>query len=99
MTAEALTLQTTPIITFGYIMQVILSLLIVLGLVYVSTKYLLPKFQINPRGKTIEITDRVGLEPGVSAYMIKANNKSYLVGISQKNMVLLDSFEEKEEKA
>lgn len=94
MTAEALTLQTTPIITFGYIMQVVISLLIVLGLIYVSTKYLLPKFQVNPRGKIIEIVDRVGLEPGVSAYVIKANNKSYLVGISQKNIVLLDSFKE-----
>ncbi|MFC1495942.1 hypothetical protein ACFL52_00820 [Candidatus Margulisiibacteriota bacterium] len=94
MTQEALSLQNTPIITFGYIMQVFLSLAIVLGLIYVASKYLLPRFKMQNMGQSVKIVERIGLEPGVSAYMIKSNNKSYLVAVSQKNMLLLDSFEE-----
>ena len=98
-TAEALSLKSTPIITFGYIMQVILSLAIVLGLLYISSRYILPRFRIATGSKMIEIVERTGLEPGLSAYILKVKRKLYLIALSQKNAVLLDKFEEGELKA
>ncbi|OGC04896.1 hypothetical protein A2276_02930 [candidate division WOR-1 bacterium RIFOXYA12_FULL_43_27] len=93
ITSEAVTFQKTPIVTFGYIMQVIFSLLIVLALLYISSKYLLPLLKTNPKGKLVEIEDRLTLEPGVSAYVLKTKTKRYLITVSQKTSTLIDSFE------
>lgn len=95
--AETLTFQKTPIVTIGYIMQVILSLLIVLGLLWVSSKYLLPRLKFTPQGKNIEIIERVVLEPGLSAYIIKIKSgKKYVIAAGQKGIALLDRIEEGE---
>ncbi|MBU0572886.1 MAG: hypothetical protein ABIJ26_02815 [Candidatus Margulisiibacteriota bacterium] len=97
-TFEPLSLQTAPIITFGYVMQVIFSLIIVLGLIYLASKYLLPRLQVTPKGKFMEVLERIGLEPHVTAYLLKARGKEYLVVVSNKDIVKLDSFEEGEKK-
>lgn len=96
MTYEALVLQKTPVVTIGYIMQVVISLVIVLGLIYLVAKYLLPKLQVTPKGKHIEVVDRIGLEPQVTAYTIKVGSFSYAIVVSNKNTVLLDKFKEGE---
>lgn len=96
MTYEALALQKSPIFTFGYIMQVILSLLVVLGLIYLMAKYVLPKLSITPQGKNISVLDRVGLEPQVTAYTLKVGSFIYLIVSSNKNATLLDKFKEGE---
>ncbi|MBI5701208.1 hypothetical protein HZC34_05125 [Candidatus Saganbacteria bacterium] len=96
MTYEALVLQKTPIVTFGYIMQVILSLLIVVGLIYLTAKYILPKLQVSTQGKTIQILDRTGLEPQVTAYTIKVGSFNYLIVVSSKSATLIDKFREGE---
>ncbi len=96
MTYEALALQKTPIVTFGYIMQVIISLLIVLGLIYLTAKYILPKLQVASIGKNIKIIDRIGLEPQVTVYTIKIGSLSYVIAVSSKNTTLIDKFKEGE---
>ena len=96
MTYEALALQKTPIVTFGYIMQILISLLIVLGLIYITAKYVIPKLQVTSLGKNIHIVDRIGLEPQVTAYTIKAGNYNYLIVVSSKNTTLIDKFREGE---
>lgn len=83
----------SPLVTIGYIFQLILSLAIVIGLIYFSAKYLFPKLQLPSQGKLIQIVDRIGLEPQVSAYIISANEKSYLIVVSQKCVTLIDKLE------
>ncbi len=96
MTYEAISLAKTPVFTFGYIMQVLISLVVVICLIYLMAKYLLPMLQVSPQGKNIQITERVGIEPQVTAYTIKAGGFNYLVIISNKNATLIDKFKEGE---
>lgn len=94
MTGEALVLQTTPIITFGYIMQVLISLLVVLAFIYLAAKFLLPKFQFTPSGRLIQVLDRLGLEPQVAAYILKAGKSAWLVVVSNKQVTRIDKIDE-----
>lgn len=79
--------------TIGYVFQLILSLAIVIGLIYFSAKYLFPKLQLPSQGKLIQVVDRIGLEPQVSAYIISAYDRSYLIVVSQKGVTLIDKLE------
>ncbi len=94
MTAEAIALQTTPIITFGYIVQVFLSLLIVLGFIYVAARFILPKFKMGNSGKFIQVLDRVSLEPQVSAYILKVGKSAWLITVSNKNIARIDKIDD-----
>ncbi|OGC09071.1 hypothetical protein A3J90_04655 [candidate division WOR-1 bacterium RIFOXYC2_FULL_37_10] len=97
MTYEAITFQQAPIITFGYIVQIILSLAIVIGLIYISAKYLLPRLQqMTPNGKFMQVTDKMGLEPQATLYTVKAGSQIYLIAVSNKNITLIDKFKEGE---
>jgi flagellar biogenesis protein FliO len=97
LTYEALALNRTPVATFGYIVQVAISLAIVLGLIYLTSRYILPRLQVNPKGKLLEVLDRVGLEPQVTAYVLKFKKNIYVVGVSNKNVSLIDKQKEGEE--
>ena len=97
LTEEAMPLKSSPVITVGYLIQLLFSLLIVFGLIYLTAKYVLPKLQVTSKGRLIEVVDRVGLEPGVSAYIIKAGGKSYLLAASSKNVQFISEIEESEE--
>jgi flagellar biogenesis protein FliO len=90
---ETMALNRTPLITVGYIFQLIISLALVLGLIYFSAKYLIPKLQLPSTGKELEVTDRTGLEPQVSVYVISAFGNKYLVGVGAKGVTLLDKIE------
>ena len=83
----------SPLVTIGYIFQLILSLAIVIGLIYFSAKYLFPRLQLPSQGKLIQVVDRIGLEPQVSAYIISAYDRSYLIVVSQKGVTLIDKLE------
>lgn len=84
MTPEALVLQSSPIITVGYVMQVLFSLAIVVALIYVIARYLLPKLKVTGSGKIIQVIDRVLIEPQVAAYILKVGKKSWLIVSSNK---------------
>jgi flagellar biogenesis protein FliO len=94
MTFEALALQRTPIITFGYIMQVFFSLLFVLALIVLSAKYLLPRLRTHATGKLIKVLDRVFLEPQVTAYVLKVGANNWLIVTSSKQVARIDKIEE-----
>jgi flagellar biogenesis protein FliO len=94
MTEEALALQTTPIITFGYIMQVFISLLVVLAFIYVIGRFLLPRLKTTTTGKLIKILDRVYLEPQVAAYILKVGKSAWLIVTSSKQIARIDKIEE-----
>jgi flagellar biogenesis protein FliO len=81
---EALALHTSPIMTVGYFMQVLFSLAVVLGLIFVIAKYLLPKLRVATIGRVIQVVDRVMLEPQVTAYILKVGKRSWLVVASNK---------------
>jgi|GEM_PF-658561 len=99
LTKEALTLKGSPVLTIGYVFQVFLSLAIVIGLIYIVSKYLLPKLQIPTRGRLIQIVERVGLEPQVTAYILKVKEKSWLVVAGKGAIRVVDKLDlEKEEK-
>jgi len=90
---EVLTASRTPLISAGYIMQLIISLAIVVGLIYFFARYLLPKLQLPSSGNLIQIKEKIGLEPQVSAYIISVREKSYLVVVSNKGVTLIDKLE------
>ncbi len=94
MTTEALVLQTSPIITFGYVIQVIVSLLIVIVLIYLSARFLLPKLKFGGTGRLIKLVDRVYLEPTVAAYVLKIGKAAWLVMSSNKNITKIDRIDE-----
>lgn len=94
MTPEALTLQASPIITVGYVMQVFISLLVVLALIYVCARYLLPRLKVTPTGRIIQVVDRTMLEPQVSAYILKVGKKAWLVLTSNKQIEKVDEIGE-----
>lgn len=93
-TQEALVLRASPIITFGYIMQMIFSLAIVLGIIYLCAKFLLPKIKLSGTGKFITVLDRVALEPNVSLYVIQIGIKKWLIGVGQKNITRIEQLDE-----
>jgi len=93
MTPETLALQSTPIITFGYIMQVILSLLVVMAFIFIAAKFVLPKMKPNFNGKIIKVLDHVYLEPQVSAYILSVGRSAWLVAISNKQVSKIDKVE------
>lgn len=84
MTTETLALQASPIVTVGYLMQVLFSLAVVLALIFVIAKYLLPKLRVSTVGRVIQVVDRVMLEPQVTAYILKVGKRSWLVVASNK---------------
>ena len=94
MTQEALSLSTTPIITFGYIMQVFISLLVVLAFIYLAAKYVFPKIKTSNTGKLIKIIDRVYLEPQVSAYILKVEKSAWLIAVSNKQISRIDRIDD-----
>ncbi len=96
MTYEAIALQKSPIVTFGYIMQILISLVIVIGLIYLIAKYIFPKLQVSSLGKNMKVIDRVGLEPQVTIYTVKIGSYSYVIAVSSKNTTLIDKFREGE---
>jgi len=93
LTEEATLPTRSPVVTFGYLIQVFISLLIVVGLIYFTAKYILPKFQVGGKGKLIEVVDRIGLEPQVSAYILRVGGRSWLVVASNKNVELISELE------
>ncbi|MDD4179830.1 MAG: flagellar biosynthetic protein FliO [Candidatus Margulisbacteria bacterium] len=94
MTPEALVLQQTPIITASYVMQVIVSLIIVLAIIYSIARFLLPKLKLPTQGRLIQIVDRIMLEPQVNAYIIKVGKKAWLIASSNKGIEKIDRVEE-----
>ena len=94
MTPEALVLQRPPIITVGYIMQVLFSLAVVLALIYVIAKFLLPRMKLIAPGRLIQVLDRIYLEPQVSAYILKVGKSAWLIVTSSKQVAKIDKIEE-----
>ncbi len=97
ITREALVLQTSPIITAGYIFQVLISLAVVVAFIYVIAKFLLPRMQINAPGRLIKVIDRLMLEPQVTAYVLKIGKRSWFLVSSAKNVTKIDEIETGEE--
>jgi hypothetical protein len=93
MTTEALVLQQSPIVTFGYVIQVVFSLALVLALIYFSAKMLLPRLRGPVKGGLVQVTDRVYLEPQVAAYVLKAGRRSWLIVTSSKNVEKIAELE------
>jgi len=91
---EALALQTTPVITFGYIMQVFFSLLVVLAIIYVVGRFVLPRLKTGGTGKLIKILDRVYLEPNVAAYILRVGKSAWLIAVNRQNIVRIDKIDE-----
>ncbi|MCX5749092.1 MAG: hypothetical protein NTZ10_02440 [Candidatus Saganbacteria bacterium] len=84
----------SSIISFGYIVQLIFSLLVVFGFIYLAAKYVFPKFQSGTKGRFIEIVDRLTIEPQVSSYIIKAGKSAWLIVVSGKTVAKIDKLEE-----
>lgn len=93
LSPEVMSVSRSPLVTVGYIIQLIFSLAIVVGLIFFASKYLLPKLQLPSSGKLIQVVDRIGLEPQVSAYIILADGKQYLIAVSNKNVTFIDKIE------
>ncbi|MCU0640471.1 MAG: hypothetical protein MUC35_00070 [Candidatus Margulisbacteria bacterium] len=80
-------------ITASYIIQVILSLLVVIALIVVIGRFLLPKLAVTAGSRLIQIVDRAYLEPQVSAYVLKVKDKAWLVVTSSKTVAKIGEVE------
>lgn len=89
---ETITVGRPALVTVGYVFQLMISLIIVVGLIYFSAKYLLPKLNLPSVGQTIQVKERIGLEPQVSAYIITAYGNSYIIIVSGKNVAMIDKI-------
>ena len=94
VTAEALAFQATPIITFGYVVQVIISLAVIIGFIYLLGRYVLPRFKINSSGSLIKVVDLVYLDPQIGAYILKVGKAAWLVVASKQQVVKIDKIED-----
>ncbi|GEM_PF-3331518 len=81
-------------VSIGYVIQLLFSLLVVLGFLYVTAKYLLPKLKTSSKSEHMELFDRLVVEPQVTLYIVKAAGRSWLVSISNKTVTVIDKFEE-----
>jgi flagellar biogenesis protein FliO len=77
----------------GYLVQISLSLLIILALIYVTLKFLLPKLTVSTKGKMIQVLDRIGLEPSVGAYILQVGRQNFLIVVSSKNVTYIDKVD------
>ncbi|MFA5103978.1 MAG: hypothetical protein WC527_02230 [Candidatus Margulisiibacteriota bacterium] len=84
----------SAVVSIGYVIQLFFSLLVVLGFLYVIAKYLLPKMKFSSKSEHIIIFDKLVAEPQVTLYIVKAAKKSWLISVSNKNVTLIDKFEE-----
>ena len=94
MTAEALAFQSTPIITFGYILQVFISLAVIIGFIYLLGRYVLPRLKVNSSGSLIKVVDRVYLDPQIGAYILKVGQAAWLVVASKQQVVKIDKIDD-----
>jgi len=85
--------SSSSVISFGYIIQLIFSLGIVFGFIYIAAKYILPRFQSSSKSRIIEVTDKLVLEPQVTSYVIKAGSTSWLIIVSGKTVARIDKLE------
>jgi len=93
LSVEATSLKGSPIITASYIFQLFMSLLIVFGLMYLISKYVIPRIKVTSQSKYIQVIDKIGLEPQVGAYIIKVNDAKWLVVVSNKNVSVVSKLE------
>jgi len=93
-TEEALKLPASPGLGFGDVINMFFFLAVVLGIIYLSTKFLLPKMKLSGTGKLISILDRVPLEPNVSLYVIQIGTKKWFIGVGQKNITRIEQLDE-----
>jgi len=96
MTNEAFSFQPTPIITFGYIMQLLFGLLVIFGMLYVTAKFFLPKLKLARSGQIIKIVERIYLEPQVSACLISIGKQNWLIGIGNKQITKIDKINQED---
>jgi len=94
MTPEAIAFKTTPIITFGYVMQVIFSLFLVLAFIYLVSKFVLPRLKAPTSGRLIKVLDRVYLEPQITAYVLSVGKSAWLVVTGGKQVTRIDKLDE-----
>lgn len=91
--ATAAVPATSTVFSIGYIIQLLFSLLVVFGFLYVTAKYFLPKIKTNSKSEHITIVDKLSIEPQVSLYIVKAAKSSWLISVSNKSVALIDKFE------
>lgn len=69
------------------------ALAIVLGVIYVAYKYVLVHFGQPPStSRSLKVTERLVLEPQAALYLIQGRKKGWLVGVSNRQISLLDQI-------
>ncbi len=86
--------MSTAAVSIGYVVQLLFSLAVVFGFLYITTKYLLPKLKTSNKSEHIILADRLVVEPQVTLYIIKAANNSWLISVSNKSVTVIDKFQE-----
>lgn len=93
--ASAATYQvSSAAVSIGYVVQLLFSLAVVLGFLYITAKYLLPKLKTSNKSEHITLFDRLVVEPQVTLYIVRSAGKSWLLSVSNKNVTVIDKFEE-----
>ncbi len=91
--AEAYSQSGSSAVSFGYIIQLVFSLAVVFGFIYLAAKYFLPKLQPGIKGKYLEVTDKLVIEPSVTAYILKTGKSQHTVIIAGRTATVLGKVE------
>ena len=77
------------------IVQTILTLAVVCGLAYLLFRVLLPRFGLtSSNAESIEVLERLSLEPGKSIFIVRVGEQHLLIGVAEGSVSLLKEIED-----
>jgi flagellar biogenesis protein FliO len=87
----------SPVIGIKYMVRLIFSLFVVIGLIVLAGRFLLPKLApYRTGGGLIKVLERLSLEMQVAVYVLQLGDTVYLVGVGgNKQVVLLGTVDAK----
>jgi flagellar biogenesis protein FliO len=94
VSSAELGLKTSPVISFGYVIQLIFSLLIVIGILYAGARFILPRFNLVGEKGLINILDRKFMDAQSTAYILAVGKKKWLIVIAKGQVARIDALEE-----
>ncbi|MFC1478266.1 flagellar biosynthetic protein FliO [Candidatus Margulisiibacteriota bacterium] len=71
------------------ILRLYFVLFILIGVIFYFTRYFQKNIQV-PEDKSLQIIEKLPLEPGVSVYILKAGADQLLLGVGNKQITLLE---------
>jgi len=76
-----------------HLFRSLLGLIVFILISFALVWFLKQKMPVSAARRSLEISERLGLEPGAGLYLIKSEERRWLIGVSNKHMALIDRWE------